>query len=116
MNYLQVKNENLLLKLKAQSSDCNTNLVHHSLSSESMVSITHHLIEPLPSTPLTFQSAIEQLCPRKAKTLSLPPWSNETETSIYSTQHDKCVRQLSTLLRIASSDNKSTATDLLMNA
>ena len=50
---LQFKNESLLLKLRAQSSDCNTNLDHHSLSSQSLVD-NHYLIEASLSTPLVF--------------------------------------------------------------
>ena len=53
IKYLQYKNESLILKLRVQLSDYNNNLDDYSLSSESLVD-NYHLIEVLPSTPLTF--------------------------------------------------------------
>ena len=71
--------------------------------------------QPPLEPPLTFDSAIQKLFPRKASTLLLTPWSNETNPSYTNTIRTKNLKQITTLLRVLSSDNTPTATELTLD-
>ena len=116
---MQEENKDLHSIMQAQSSDAAINFDHLSKISESIDNeIDYYMIEnPQPTLPppMTFELALQQLCPRKSSTLTLPPWNNESKSSYNDYLHNRHMKQITTLLRFLSSDNKPTATDVIVN-